>query len=69
MWIKSTLGNIRVVLILIRRNPARGAAALYWWMVRKGYWDAPKLVEDLVRPGKPPLNRVREHRTSEGWTY
>jgi hypothetical protein len=37
-WIKSELGNVKIVLIL--RNPARRAASLYWWMVREGYEDA-----------------------------
>ena len=38
-WIKSALGETKVILML--RNPARRAESLYWWMVREGYEDAP----------------------------
>ena len=44
-WIKSVLGNVKIVLIL--RNPARRAASLYWWMVREGYEDAPSFASAL----------------------
>jgi sulfotransferase family protein len=44
-WIKSVLGDIKIILIL--RNPARRAASLYWWMVREGYEDAPTFTAAL----------------------
>jgi Sulfotransferase domain len=44
-WIKSVLGQVRIILIL--RNPARRAASLYWWMVREGYEDAPTFAAAL----------------------
>jgi hypothetical protein len=46
-WIKSTLGNVKIIVVL--RNPARRAASLYWWMVREGYEDSPTLAEALAR--------------------
>ena len=45
-WIKSTLGDIKIILIL--RNPAQRAASLYWWMLREGYENAPTLAEALA---------------------
>jgi hypothetical protein len=44
-WIKSVLGNVKIILVL--RNPARRAASLYWWMVREGYEDAPTFAAAL----------------------
>jgi len=44
-WIKSVLGNIKIILIL--RNPATRAVSLYWWMVREGYENAPSFVDAL----------------------
>ncbi len=44
-WIKSALGEIKIILML--RNPARRAESLYWWMVREGYEDAPSFAEAL----------------------
>jgi Sulfotransferase domain len=44
-WIKSLLGNVRIILIL--RNPAQRAASLYWWMLREGYENAPTFAEAL----------------------
>jgi hypothetical protein len=44
-WIKSALGDVKVILML--RNPARRAESLYWWMVREGYEDAPNFAEAL----------------------
>jgi hypothetical protein len=52
-WIKSALGDVKVILIL--RNPARRAESLYWWMVREGYEHAPNFAEGLR------LEESREH--------
>jgi hypothetical protein len=46
-WIKSVLGELKVIVIL--RNPARRAFSLYVWMVREGYEDAPTFAEALRR--------------------
>jgi len=46
-WIKSVLGDIRIILLL--RNPARRAFSLYAWMAREGYEDAPTFAEGLER--------------------
>jgi len=44
-WIKSVLGDVKVILML--RNPAHRAASLYWWMVREGYEDARTFAQAL----------------------
>ena len=46
-WIKSTLGEIKIIIIL--REPARRAFSLYGWMVREGYEDAETFAEALRR--------------------
>ena len=46
-WIKSTLGDVKIIIIL--RNPASRAFSLYGWMVREGYEDAPTFAEALER--------------------
>ena len=46
-WIKSALGNVKIIIIL--RNPAARAFSLYTWMVREGYEDAPTFAEALER--------------------
>ena len=46
-WIKSALGNIKIIVLL--RNPAKRAFSLYGWMVREGYEDARTFAEALRR--------------------
>jgi hypothetical protein len=46
-WIKSTLGQIKIILLL--RNPAKRAFSLYGWMAREGYEDAGTFEEALNR--------------------
>jgi hypothetical protein len=44
-WIRSTLGQIKIIVIL--RNPARRAFSLYNWMAREGYESAATFEEGL----------------------
>jgi Sulfotransferase domain len=46
-WIKSVLGNVRIIILL--RNPAERAFSLYSWMVREGFEDAQSFAEALKR--------------------
>ncbi len=46
-WIKSALGEVKLVVIL--RNPASRAFSQYGWMAREGYEDAPTFAEALRR--------------------
>jgi len=46
-WIKSVLGDVRVIMLL--RNPSHRAFSLYGWMVREGCEDAPTFAEALER--------------------
>lgn len=49
-WIKSILGNIKIIIIL--RNPVQRAFSLYVWMVKEGYEDARTFEDALSREPK-----------------
>ena len=46
-WIKSALGDVKIIIIL--RDPARRAFSLYGWMLREGHEDAATFTEALRR--------------------